>query len=299
MSALKETSMFWIGISIIISIIGMWLRAWRWKLLIEAGKDIQIPTVRVFWGLLIGYLTNLVLPRAGELIRCSIIKKTDGIPVGNLLGTVLVERTIDLMFLMVTIVLAFIIESDLFLRLFSQLISADSLLEEFSWVIPFIFGVFILLSILVYILYKFYRERNLIKKMRHFIRDLIYGLKSLLNVQNQTGFWLSSIATWIIYYFTMYFVAIAIPSTANLSPSAVLMVMVMGSIGMVAPVQGGIGTFHAMVAFILMAYGLTDEEGKIFAVIIHGSQTFTVIALGVVALLLFLKFTIKQEPKFS
>jgi uncharacterized membrane protein YbhN (UPF0104 family) len=122
---------------------------------------------------------------------------------------------------------------------------------------------------------------------------------SLGKVKNQIGFWLSSITIWITYYFTMFFVALAIPYTAGLSPSSILMVMVMGSIGMVAPVQGGIGTFHALVAFILMAYGLTDEEGKIFAVIIHGSQVLTVIGLGLLSLGMILKYTAMKEPKSS
>ena len=77
------------------------------------------------------------------------------------------------------------------------------------------------------------------------------------------------------------------------------MVKVMGSIGMVAPVQGGIGTFHALVAFILMAYGLTAEEGKIFAVIIHGSQVLTILIVGIVALGIFFKITSQKASKSS
>jgi hypothetical protein len=77
------------------------------------------------------------------------------------------------------------------------------------------------------------------------------------------------------------------------------MVMVMGSIGMIAPVQGGIGTFHALVAFILISYGLSEDQGKIFAAIIHGSQVVTIIALGLLALGIFFKISAKQQPKSS
>ncbi|MDX5478579.1 MAG: flippase-like domain-containing protein, partial [Cyclobacteriaceae bacterium] len=116
---------------------------------------------------------------------------------------------------------------------------------------------------------------------------------------NQFGFWGSSAMIWFSYYLMMLLVAWAIPSTASLSLSSVLMVMVMGSIGMVAPVQGGIGTFHALVAFILMAYGLTAEEGKIFAVIIHGSQVLTILIVGIVALGIFFKITSQKASKSS
>jgi glycosyltransferase 2 family protein len=74
------------------------------------------------------------------------------------------------------------------------------------------------------------------------------------------------------------------------------MVMVMGSIGMIAPVQGGIGTFHALVAFILMTYGLTEEQGKIFAVIVHSSQVLTVMIVGIVSLVVLVKLTNSKQP---
>ncbi len=295
--ALSETSFFWIGVSVLISIVGFWLRAWRWKLLIGAVNEITPPTKRVFWALMIGYLANLLVPRAGEVARCGVLKKSEDIQMGNLFGTVILERTIDLIFMFLTVVLAFFIERELFASLFSQLVSTDLLLEKIMTVLPIFIGLVIVFLIIIYVLFRVYKERNLVKKIRHFFRDLIKGLISLRKVRNQSGFWFSSIAIWVTYYLTMFFVAMAIPSTASLSPSAVLMVMVMGSIGMVAPVQGGIGTFHALVAFILMAYGLTNEEGKIFAVIIHGSQVLIIIVLGLVALLLFLKYTATKRTK--
>jgi hypothetical protein len=97
------------------------------------------------------------------------------------------------------------------------------------------------------------------------------------------GFWLSSVVIWLIYFLTMYTVALGIQSTANLSSGEVLLVMVMGSIGMVAPVQGGIGTFHALVAFILIQLGISEVDGKIFAAIIHGTQVILVLVAGLIS----------------
>jgi hypothetical protein len=171
----------------------------------------------------------------------------------------------------------------------------DDLTVKISEAVPLVIGGIIVAMLFLYFLFKKYRDSNLIKKIRHFVRDLIKGVVSVRKVKNQIGFWASSITIWLTYYFTMYTVALAIPSTASLSPSSVLMVMVMGSIGMIAPVQGGIGTFHALVAFILIRYGLTEEQGKIFAAIIHGSQVLTIIALGFLALGIFFKITAKNR----
>lgn len=299
MTSIAEVSWGWLGLSIFISLLGFWIRAWRWKLLIEAGENFKVTTGKALIGLMIGYLVNLLVPRAGEVARCGVLSKTEKIQMGKLLGTVILERTVDLLFLALTVLLAFVIEREVFLNLFNDLVSYEVLLQKISSALPLFMGGLIVAGIFVYFLFNKYRDSGLIKKLRHFLRDMINGLISVKKVKNQVGFWSSSAMIWFSYYLMMLLVAWAIPTTASLSLSSVLMVMVMGSIGMVAPVQGGIGTFHALVAFILMAYGLTDEEGKIFAVIIHGSQVLTILIVGIVALGIFFKITSQKASKSS
>lgn len=94
----------------------------------------------------------------------------------------------------------------------------------------------------------------------------------------------------------MYTVSLGIQSTANLAPSEVLLVMVMGSIGMVAPVQGGIGTFHALVAYILIQLGVSETDGKIFAAIIHGTQVIMIIIAGLVSWIVMLRIPAWNKP---
>lgn len=295
--ALRETSFLWIAASILVSFLGFYLRAWRWKLLIEASEKTTIRTKRSFIALMIGYLVNLLVPRAGEVARCGVVSKMEGHQMGTLIGTVILERTIDLLFMVITIFLAFLLENKLFVNLISDLVSIEGLLEKVYEAFPLVIGGGIIAVIFIYLIFQKYRDSGLIKKVRHFMKDLIFGLMSLKKVKNQIGFWSSSSAIWITYYITMLFVAWAIPSTASLSFGSVLMVMVMGSIGMVAPVQGGIGTFHALVAFILMAYGLSNEEGKIFAVIIHSSQVLTIVVTGLVCMIFFFKITSDKASK--
>jgi uncharacterized protein (TIRG00374 family) len=299
MKSVSETSFWLLGISILVSLFGFYLRAWRWALLIDADESNKTPTLRSFWALMIGYLTNMLVPRAGELARCGVLSKTNGLQMGKLFGTVILERTVDLLFLVFTIFLAFVIERNLFLRLFSELVSVESLLEKMTQYLPLLIGGFLAMAIFFYLAFLKYRESSIFKKLRHFLRDMVNGFVSIRKVEYQFGFWGSSIVIWIIYYVTLVLLAWAIPSTANLSLSSLLMVMVMGSIGMVAPVQGGIGTFHALVAFILIAYGLTEEDGKIFAVIVHSSQVLTIVVFGLVSLGIFFKITANKEPKSS
>jgi uncharacterized protein (TIRG00374 family) len=297
LASIAETSIFWISSSILVALGGYWIRAWRWKLLIQAGENSPTLTFRAYNALMIGYLINMIIPRAGEVARCGVLAKTDDKQMGKLLGTVILERTIDLLFLILTILLAFILESNTFINLFAELVSMEVLFSKLFEYYPVILGALIITGLFFYFVFLKYRDSNLLKKLQHFLRDLIFGISSLKKVKNQMGFWSSSFLIWFFYYLTMLFVAWAIPSTASLSLSSVLMVMVMGSIGMVAPVQGGIGTFHALVAFILITYGLTNEDGKIFAVIVHGSQVLVVIAAGLVSLGIFFKITAQKASK--
>ncbi|MFC4872266.1 lysylphosphatidylglycerol synthase transmembrane domain-containing protein [Negadavirga shengliensis] len=292
-TVLKETVFLWIIVSVLISIAGYFLRAWRWKLLIEASETKTISTLKAFWALMFGYLVNLLVPRAGELARCAALKKTDRMDMGRLLGTVILERSVDLIFMMVVVLLAFMLESEHFIKLFAELVSSETLLRFTQD-----YGLFLVISVLLvaaclFVLVRIFHQSRWIRKIRQFIRQFVSGLTAIAKVKTQGGFWLSSGIIWVIYYLMMYFLAQAMPSTASLEASSVLMVMVMGSIGMIAPVQGGIGTFHALVAFILLFYGIAEEQGKIFAMVVHASQMLTILLLGAAAMGVLLKYQTK------
>jgi len=294
--ALKQTQISWIFASIFISIVGYLLRAWRWKLLIEAGETKTINTFTVFWALMFGYLINLIIPRAGEVARCGAIQRTYKSEMGKLFGTVVLERSIDLIFMVLMIMIAFIAQGGVFLEIFQSIVSTESMLDfaREYYLLAFA-GVLVLIGSL-FLLYRAFGTHSYTAKIRQFMRQFVSGLEAVLRLKNHTGFLLSSIVIWVIYFYMMYFVTLAMPATASLGAFSVLMVLVMGSIGMVAPVQGGIGTFHAMVIFILLFYGIEEEQGKIFAIVVHGSQMLTILALGTLSIPVLLKRNLKQVP---
>jgi len=241
-------------------------------------------------------LSNMLLPRAGEVARCGVLTRTNGISVGYLIGTVIVERSVDLLCLATTITLAFFIEKDLFLNLVSQLIDIHALGQSILSNLPILIGGIAVLMLLLWYILRRFRDKGLINKIQHFFREIMSGLKRIGKLSNPSGFWISSVLLWVIYFLTMYTISFGIPSTANLSSGEVLLVMVMGSIGMVAPVQGGIGTFHALVAFILIQLGISEVDGKIFAAIIHGTQVILVLAAGLVSWLIMMRLPSWIKP---
>ena len=297
---LASSNWFWILLSLLIAWAGYWLRGWRWALLFRQEADqLPVSSNRAYHAVMVGYLVNLLIPRAGEVARCTVLTRNNGIPLGQAIGTVLVERSVDLLFLAGTIFTAFLLENKLFLSLAGQLVNLSSLTSSLLNKLPLLLGGAAVFLLSLYLLGRKYRNHGLVNKLQLFFRQLLSGIRAIGNLKNPMGFWISSVIIWIIYFLTLYTVSQGIESAANLSGGQVLLVMVMGTIGMIAPVQGGIGTFHALVAYILVVFGVPEADGKIFAAIIHGTQMLLVIGVGLISWILMLKIPAWKKPFVS
>ncbi len=297
---LASSNWFWIGTSLFVAWIGYWLRGWRWALLFRQESDqLPVSSNRAYHAVMVGYLVNLLIPRAGEVARCTVLTRNNGIPIGQAIGTVLVERSVDLLFMAGTFFLAFLLERQLFVSLAGELVDLSALTSSLLRQLPLLLGGGVLFLFFLYLLSRKYRNHGLVNKLQLFFRQLLSGVLAIGRLKNPLGFWLSSVVIWIIYFLTMYTVSQGIGSAANLSGSQVLLVMVMGTIGMIAPVQGGIGTFHALVAYILVVFEVPEADGKIFAAIIHGTQMLLVIGVGLISWILMLKTPAWKKPLTS
>ena len=297
---LASSNWFWILFSLLIAWAGYWLRGWRWALLFRQEADqLPVSSNRAYHAVMVGYLVNLLIPRAGEVARCTVLTRNNGIPLGQAIGTVLVERSVDLLFLAGTIFTAFLLENELFISLAGQLVNLNSLTSSLLDKLPLLLGGAAVFLLFLYLLGRKYRNHGLVNKFQLFFRQLLSGVRAIGNLKNPMGFWISSVIIWIIYFLTLYTVSQGIESAANLSGGQVLLVMVMGTIGMIAPVQGGIGTFHALVAYILVVFGVPEADGKIFAAIIHGTQMLLVIGVGLISWILMLKIPAWKKPFVS
>ena len=124
------------------------------------------------------------------------------------------------------------------------------------------------------------RSSNLYKKFRPVVYDLISGLKSIRNVKEKWAFFISTALIWILYYLMSYVIVFSFPETSGLDFFAGLSILMAGGLGMAAPVQGGIGTYHAFVGGVLMLYGISKEDGVLFATLLHSSQFVSLIVFG-------------------
>ena len=105
----KTANYSWIVLSIVLAMVSHFIRAYRWKLFVKP-MGFEISAFRSFLAVMIGYVSNLVLPRMGEVIKCGALKKMEGVPVSKSFGTIITERVIDLLFLVLLLGLTFLIE---------------------------------------------------------------------------------------------------------------------------------------------------------------------------------------------
>ena len=225
-------------------------RGLRWTILIDAlgHKTSKINSVSA---VSIGYLTNLFIPRAGEISRCTSLKKSDDIPVDKLFGTILIERVIDLAFLVFFILLAIILQSGYFITSYEEYQKLEN--AESSNIKFLIFGGLALIGILIYLFKNKIKQLPFYKKVSDFIDGLKEGFNSFKNIKNKKFFWFHTFSIWIMYFLMTYICFQSIPETSHLGISDGLFLLVLGAIGMVIPAPGGIGSYHLIVMTGLVA----------------------------------------------
>lgn len=281
----------WIALSLLVSIIAHYIRALRWKMLMKP-LGYEPKTSTTFYAVMTGYLANLAFPRMGEVSRCGVLVKTDQIPLNSLFGTVITERIIDVIFLLLILVSVIAIEF--------KVIGDFIYINILSGVISKIMGNTLIIAILaiamvstlvtIWFLFKRFKDRLLqiafIAKVVGFLNGLKEGLTSVLKMQRRGLFIVYSIAIWVCYYLSSYFCFFAIDATSHLSPVIALVVLAIGGLGMSAPVQGGIGAYHWIVSQGLMLFGLSQADGLVYATINHSMQTVSILVVGGISLVL-------------
>lgn len=249
---------------------------------------------------MVGYFANNLVPRLGEVTRCGILKKNDNVSMTTSFGSVVAERGLDLLTLILLATVTFFIEFDklneFVLTNFQDKIPNSQTIFMLMITITVIF--FVMLA-LAFVLLKIYRDKlhknPVYLKFRKFVKELLDGFLSIRKIKKPLGFWLSSAGIWILYYSMLIVVFYAFPPTANLSYTAGLTLLIMSGLGMSAPVQGGIGVFHILVSGILVLYGISAEDGKIFALVAHTTQFVTIMIFGGISFVI----SVFMKPKLS
>ena len=102
-------------------------------------------------------------------------------------------------------------------------------------------------------------------------------------------FLIATSVMWLTYFFMSYMMFFILEETSSLSLIAGFMLLVSGGIALTLPVQGGIGTYHAMITMMLGLYGIENTTGLFLATLLHSSQVLSIIIFGGASLVITLR----------
>ena len=271
----------WIFISFLFGVLAIISRGLRWVILIDAlgytvSQKNSIHTVAI------GYLTNILIPRAGEVTRCTSLQKVEGVPFNKLFGTLILERLIDLIILIFLVCIAFLYKFSEINYFFTEIFISDSNDKSYNLIFILVLLFIITISSLRLFRNQLYKL-SYYKKLKTILNDLKDGLTSLREIKDKTSFILHTIFIWAMYILMTYVCFFAIKETSNLTLLDGVYMTIIGGLGMIVPSQGGIGSYHLAVKTGLTGIGIAVQPALMFAFAVHTAQTLMTILFGIIS----------------
>ena len=281
LSKLDQTRYEWVIGSMLLSSLAYVSRAYRWQLLLRAA-DQKVSTFRLTLAVFVGYLANLAFPRLGEVVRCAVLKKTNQIPVSLSIGTVVTERIIDSLVLLFFLIIALLLEFDLIVTYFENIFSTSHI--PLDGILYAALTLLMIFSILVLVILR--THTPLSQRTKKMASEVLKGILTIKSIQSKSLFLITTTVMWLTYFLMSYMIFFALEETSSLSLTAGFMLLVSGGIALALPVQGGIGTYHAMIAMMLGLYGIENTTGLFLATLLHSSQILSVVIFGGISLVI-------------
>ncbi len=297
--AIRKADYTWIFASLALSFLALLSRAYRWKYVLEP-LGYQTKFWNRYHALMIGYIVNLTIPRAGEASRAVMLSRSDGVPFSKSFGTILAERAVDLVMLMGVVLFTTSIGYDDFWKIKYQVETqlGGNKTDETSVAGIIFYGVLVAGAIGLIIAFAMQKIRS---KLIQFIKDLFAGVFAIFRSKNPWSYSAHTVFIWLMYisYFSIAF--LSLEEAKHVPFAGIMIAFIAGSLG-ISFTNGGIGAFPLLVGLVLNFY-LHDEYGDAAAgigaalgMIIWSSQTLMMILLGALSFVLLPKNYAKDEP---
>lgn len=241
--------------------------------------------INTFLAVMVGYLMNMAFPRMGEVSRCGVLARYEKISFTKLVGTVVAERLVDLISLLVLLAVVILSQFGEMINFIDQNPEIKNKLQVIS-TSPMSLLVILVMVVLVIVFRKAFKNTIVFKKVVQILKNFKEGFISIRSIKRKGWFYFHSVFIWFMYYVMLYVVFFSFDFTKDLNPIAGLTTFVLASFGMVAPVQGGIGAWHFMAKEALSLYGVQNDNGIIFAFVAHSSMTGMIIIIGIISVLI-------------
>lgn len=294
---LHDMNWTWMLLSFPFGILAQAIRGWRWRQTLEPlGERPRARTC--INSIFLSYAASIVVPRIGEFTRCGVLSRYDGTSFAKALGTVVTERAIDTIVVLIVTGLTLLLQLRVFCTFFDETgTSLDSILRRFS---PTGYAVTAICALAaLWLLHVLLKKLAIYNKVKATLGGILQGITSLRNVRNVPLFLLFTFGIWACYFLHYYLTFFCFSFTEHLGMASALVTFVVGSIAVIVPTPNGAGPWHFAVKTMLILYGVSEENALYFVLIVHTLQTILVILLGVSAwcMLGFTKRINNNNPK--
>lgn len=287
---IKGANYTWMLLSLVCLAVSLFFRALRWNIQIEA-LGYKTRASSTYGAVLIAYLANCIFPRLGEVARCGVLKRKENIPFDKTFGSVISERIIDLLVLFGLAFLVIVFQW----KLLGSLIT--------SWMVPLLnklinnvlLGIVVVLAGIacIVLLIKIIKRNKKIASLWH---GFIDGIKSVVTMRKKWRFVLYTLGVWGFYVIMTWLPFYMLHETSHLGLVEAITLLGIATLGVVAPVPGGIGTYHFIAITLLSGfYGISEQVAGSFAAINHGSQMIFYLITGIIAYVVMF-FIDKRKP---
>ncbi len=273
---IKEADYFWVSISLIFGILSHLSRAIRWRYMLNPiGYSPKLNNT--FLIVLMSYFANLGIPRSGEILRATALTTYEDVPFEKGFGTIVAERVIDMIMLLLLIATAFFLQTDSIIAIMSE--------KGFSTKSIVIIVTIGIAALLFFFFFIKKSTQPFVLKIKNFILGLLEGVTSIFKMPNKWAFLFHTLFIWFCYIAMFWVIKLSIPETENLDTSVLLVAFIAGAFAMSAT-NGGLGLFPIAVSQILVLYGVSKVSADAYGWIMWISQTLMVIVLGGISFLL-------------
>ena len=276
---LRTANYAWLAPVVAVTLLSHWIRAVRWRILLSAlpdGTERRFRVGELFSSVMIGYMVNYALPRVGEVARCAHLSARQDLPLAGVIGTVVSERAMDIMALVIGLSL-----SAWWLRGRTEALIAQLELTNLTvWAV--VAGAGIVLAVLV-----FQFRRVVLHRLRPLLRSFMDGLATVFRSRMWLALSCSTVLIWLMYGLMAYLPLLMfnLHSAFELTLMDGLAIMFIGVIGVVVPTPGGAGSFHYITILSLgVLYSIPNADAAAYAIFVHGAQLILYGLVGAAAL---------------
>ncbi|MGI6243538.1 MAG: lysylphosphatidylglycerol synthase transmembrane domain-containing protein [Prevotella sp.] len=290
---MHEMNWGWMLLSFPFGILAQAFRGWRWNQALEPLGEHPRHSVSIY-SIFLSYAVSLIIPRIGEFARCGVLKRWDNVPFPKSLGTVVTERAIDSLLVVIIIGITLLTQFTVFDKFLQKTgTRMDEIVAGFTstgWLVTAVCGIAVLI-----LLYLMVRKLSIYNKVKGMFKGLIQGVMSVKHVRNLPLYIFFTLAIWASYFLHYYLTFFCFEATSSLGFDCAMVTFIIGSIAVIVPTPNGAGPWHFAVKTMLILYGVASNDALFFVLIVHSVQTLLVILLGIYAWLA-LNFMSRKRP---